>query len=319
MAVEILILLLSGGLSACLCALLIPILHKAKAGQTILGYVHEHSYKGGTPTMGGIAFIFAAAVCAPAFGLFADKRAAVAVAFGAACAAVGFLDDFIKFRFKRNLGLRAYQKILFQAAIALLAGFYCWHDGLTVLNIPFTRISADIGAWMIPLAAFVFVAATNCVNLTDGLDGLAASVSFWYFAALAALIFFLSGTSGAALSRLGLVLCGALAGYLLFNTHRASVFMGDTGSLGLGGFAAAIAVFSGNALYVAILGIMFVVSGISVILQVIYYKRTGGKRLFLMAPLHHHFQQKGYGEAKIAYAYSLITAAAGLLCLLFVQ
>lgn len=95
--------------------------------------------------------------------------------------------------------------------------------------------------------------------------------------------------------------------------------MGDTGSLGLGGFAAAIAVFSGNALYVAILGIMFVVSGISVILQVIYYKRTGGKRLFLMAPLHHHFQQKGYGEAKIAYAYSLITAAAGLLCLLFVQ
>ena len=319
MAAEFIILLLSGGLSACLCALLIPILRRAKAGQTILGYVREHSYKGGTPTMGGIAFILAGALLVPALGLFADKRAAVALAFGVACAALGFLDDFIKFRFKRNLGLRAYQKIAFQGAIALLAGLYCWHDGLTVLYIPFTKLSFDIGGWMIPLAAFVFVAATNCVNLTDGLDGLAASVSFWYFAALAALIFFQAGTSGVMLSRLCLVLCGSLAGYLLFNTHRASVFMGDTGSLGLGGFAAAVAVFSGNALYVAILGIMFVVSGISVILQVIYYKRTGGRRLFLMAPLHHHFQQKGYGEAKIAFAYSVITAAAGLLCLLFVQ
>ena len=319
MAAEFIILLLSGGLAACLCALLIPILRRAKAGQTILGYVREHSYKGGTPTMGGIAFILAVALLVPALGLFADKRAAVALAFGAACAAVGFLDDFIKLRLKRNLGLRAYKNKAFQGANALLAGLYCWHDGLTVLYIPFTKLSFDIGGWMIPLAAFVFVAATNCVNLTDGLDGLAASVSFWYFAALAALIFFQAGTSGVMLSRLCLVLCGSLAGYLLFNTHRASVFMGDTGSLGLGGFAAAVAVFSGNALYVAILGIMFVVSGISVILQVIYYKRTGGRRLFLMAPLHHHFQQKGYGEAKIAFAYSVITAAAGLLCLLFVQ
>ena len=317
MAVEILILLLSGGLSACLCALLIPILHKAKAGQTILGYVHEHSYKGGTPTMGGLAFVCAAAAVAAAFGLYADKRAAVAAAFGAAYAAVGFLDDFLKAHYKRNLGLRAYQKILFQAAIALLAGFYCWHDGLTVLNIPFTRISADIGAWMIPLAAFVFVAATNCVNLTDGLDGLAASVSFWYFAALAALIFLLSGREGMPLAYLSLVLCGALAGYLLFNTNKASVFMGDTGSLGLGGFVASVSAFSGNLLYIAVIGIMFVCSGISVILQVIYYKRTK-KRIFLMAPLHHHFQKKDYSESKIVYAYSLVTAAAGLASLFFV-
>ena len=114
-----------------------------------------------------------------------------------------------------------------------------------------------------------------------------------------------------------LILCGALAGYLLFNTYRASVFMGDTGSLSLGGFAAALAAFSGNLLYIAVLGIMFVCSGISVIAQVIYYKRTK-KRLFLMAPLHHHFQQKGYAESKIVYAYSAVTAAAGLLCLLFV-
>lgn len=318
MKTELLLLLVSGGVSACFCALLIPVLRRAKAGQPILGYVREHSYKSGTPTMGGVAFIAAAAIAAALFGVFADKRAAVALAFGVACTAVGFLDDFMKFHRRCNLGLRAYQKIVFQAAIALLAGLYCRYDGLTLLYIPFTNIAVDIGGWMIPLAAFVFVAAANCVNLTDGLDGLAASVCFWYFAALAALIFFLAGAGGVLLSRLCLALCGALAGYLLFNTHRASVFMGDTGSLGLGGFAAALAVFSGNALYVAILGIMFVFSGISVILQVIYYKRTG-RRLFRMAPLHHHFQQKGYGEAKIAFAYSFVTAAAGVVCLLFVQ
>ena len=119
------------------------------------------------------------------------------------------------------------------------------------------------------------------------------------------------------LAYLSLVLCGVLAGYLLFNTNKASVFMGDTGSLGLGGFVSAISAFSGNLLYILVVGIMFVCSGISVILQVIYYKRTK-KRIFLMAPLHHHFQKKGYAEAKIVYAYSLVTAVAGLACIFFV-
>ena len=171
---------------------------------------------------------------------------------------------------------------------------------------------------MIPLVAFAFIASANCVNLADGLDGLAASVSFWYFAALAALIFFLSGNGDTSLSGLCLLLCGALAGYLLFNTYRASVFMGDTGSLGLGGFVASVSAFSGNLLYIAVVGIMFVCSGVSVILQVLHFKRTK-KRLFLMAPLHHHFQKKGFAESKIVCAYSFATAAAGLVCLLFVQ
>ena len=316
MKTELLLLLVSGAASAALCALLIPLLRRRKAEQYILGYVREHSGKAGTPTMGGLAFVCAAAAVAAAFGLYADKRAAVAAAFGAAYAAVGFLDDFLKAHYKRNLGLRAYQKIVFQLALALIAGLYCYFGGMTRLNIPFSRLSFDIGGWMVPLTAFAFVASANCVNLTDGLDGLAASVSFWYFAALAALIF-LGSAQNVPLARLCLILCGALAGYLLFNTYRASVFMGDTGSLSLGGFAAALAAFSGNLLYIAVLGIMFVCSGISVIAQVIYYKRTK-KRIFLMAPLHHHFQQKGYAESKIVYAYSAVTAAAGLLCLLFV-
>ena len=318
MKVEFLILIVSAAMSAIFCAALIPFLKRTGARQYILGYVKEHTQKSGTPTMGGLSFVAATALCALAFGLYSDRLCAVAVTLGAAYTAVGFLDDFIKHRFRRNLGLRAYQKIFFQVAIALIAGIFCYRNELTVLHIPFTRISWDIRIWMIPVAAFVFVAATNCVNLTDGLDGLAASVGFWYFAALAPLIYFLSGEEGTALMRLCLILCGALAGYLLFNTNKASVFMGDTGSLGLGGFAAAIAAFSGNLLYIAVLGIMFVCSGISVILQVIYYKRTK-KRIFLMAPLHHHFQEKGYSESKIVYAYSLITAAMGAACLFFVQ
>ena len=130
-------------------------------------------------------------------------------------------------------------------------------------------------------------------------------------AALAALTFLLSGEAGVPLARLSLILCGVLAGYLLFNTHRASVFMGDTGSLGLGGFAAAVAAFGGNLLYIAVLGVMFVCSGISVILQVIYYKTTK-KRLFRMAPLHHHFELCGWSETRIVAVFSILTA---ILCL----
>lgn len=317
MKTEILILFLSGAASALFCAAAIPLLKKLNARQYILGYVEEHKAKGGTPTMGGLAFLLAAALVAVPLGLYADKLAAVALTFGLAYMGVGFLDDFLKFRFRRNLGLKAYQKIIFQIVIALIAGVFCYTNELTYLHVPFANLTVDVGIWTIPLTAFVFVAATNCVNLTDGLDGLAASVSFWYFAALGALIFLLSGQDGAPLGRLCAVLCGVLAGYLLFNTNRASVFMGDTGSLGIGGFVAAVSAFSGNLLYIAVVGIMFVCSGISVILQVIYYKRTK-KRIFLMAPLHHHFQKKGYAEAKIVYAYSFVTAAAGLVCLFFV-
>ncbi len=316
MKTEILILLCAGTLSAILCGISVPLLKRLHAGQYILGYVEEHKAKSGTPTMGGIAFIVAAVLTAAMFGLFSDRHTVVALTFGLAYTAVGFLDDFLKIRGRHNLGLHAWQKMVFQIVVALFAGIYCYQNDLVVFRLPFGNFSFNAGIWTIPLVAFVFVAATNCVNLTDGLDGLAASVSFWYFLIFAVLIFLFAGTQRAPLAELCLIMSGALAGYLIFNTHRASVFMGDTGSLGLGGFVAGTAALSGNLFFLPVVGIMFVCSGISVIMQVIYYKRTK-KRIFLMAPLHHHFQKKGYSESKIAYMYSLVTAAAGLICLFF--
>ena len=198
-------------------------------------------------------------------------------------------------------------------AVALIAAGYCLYAGLTRVYVPFTRLTFDLGWGIFPLGVFVFLATVNSVNLTDGLDGLAGSVSGVFFLFLGALLF-LEGEGGG-LEVLSFTLSGALAAYLVFNVERASVFMGDTGSLALGGFAAAITLFSGNALILPFLGAMFVLSSISVILQVISYKARK-KRIFLMAPIHHHFQQKGFSEGKIAYCYSAVTAVMGLLLLL---
>lgn len=304
--------LLSFALSLLFCALEIPLLKRVGAGQNILHYVKEHESKGGTPSMGGLGFVSAACAGALFFCGVSDKPFLVALAIGLGYLAVGFLDDYLKKRRKDNLGLRPYQKIIFQLAVALIASFYCCLNGLTVLEIPFTAFCFDIGWGMLPLGVFVFLATVNSVNLTDGLDGLAGSVCAVFFLALALLIVLQGGDEN--LSALCFSLMGALGAYLVFNTNRASVFMGDTGSLSLGGFAAACSLFSGNALVIPIAGIMFVLSSISVILQVIYYKKTG-KRIFLMAPIHHHFQEKGYSEGKITYVYAVVTAIAGGLLL----
>ena len=308
----ILLLLLSFALSLILCAAEIPLLKKLGTGQNILHYVTEHKHKSGTPSMGGLAFVLAAAIVSLIACGVRDKPFLVALAVGLGYLLVGFLDDLLKKRRADNLGLRPYQKIIFQFAVAVMASVYCCLNGLTVLYLPFSRLSFDIGWWMLPLGVFVLIATVNSVNLTDGLDGLAGSVSAVFFLAFGALIV-LQG--GGALSVLSFSLTGSLLAYLVFNTHRASVFMGDTGSLSLGGFAACIALFSGNVLALPIVGAMFVLSSISVILQVIYYKKTG-RRIFLMAPIHHHFQEKGYAEGKIAYAYAILTAVAGAAILL---
>ncbi len=298
-------------LSLALCAALIPLLRRIGAGQNILSYVKEHQSKGGTPTMGGLAFVLAACISALLFAKW-DKPFWVSLAVGAGYLIVGFLDDLTKKLRGSNLGLRPYQKICFQLAVAVVAGVYCCLNGLTVLRVPYTTIGFDLGWGMLPFSAFVYLATVNSVNLTDGLDGLAGSVSAVFFAAVGGLCALQGGQS---LPVLSFALTGALAAYLIFNTNRASVFMGDTGSLSLGGFAASIALFSGNALAIPLAGFAFVLSSISVIVQVIYYKKTG-KRIFLMAPVHHHFQEKGYSEAKIAYAYAVFTAVVGATLLL---
>ncbi len=301
------------GLSVSLCFCLIPVLKKLHAGQNILSYVQEHKKKSGTPTMGGLAFILAAIVSALIFSKTINRTLLVTLVVGMGYMFVGFLDDFLKMKRRKNLGLTPLQKVVFQILVAIFASIYAVRAGITELYIPFFDVTIDLGWWIFPLSAFVFLATVNCVNLTDGLDGLAAGVCVPFF------LFFgiINAKSENSLSVLAVALSAALVGYLIFNSSPASVFMGDTGSLSLGGFAACIGVFSGNALYIALVGIAFVVSGVSVILQVIYFKSTGGKRIFKMTPIHHHFQQCGYSENKIAYAYFTVTLSAVAICLIF--
>ncbi|MBR2023303.1 MAG: phospho-N-acetylmuramoyl-pentapeptide-transferase [Clostridia bacterium] len=294
------------------CALLIPALRKWKAGQNILSYVKEHKSKSGTPTMGGIAFVLPCAIVCAVFLRGGGKAFAVTLATGLAYMCVGLLDDFLKCKRKDNLGLTAWQKTGFMLAVAIVVSVFAYRIGLTELYLPFFHKTVNAGAWIIPLSAFVFIATVNAVNLTDGLDGLAGGVSVPYFATLGTIITLQNGDS--AYTTLCFCLVGGLLAYLVFNCSPASVFMGDTGSLALGGFASCIALFTGNALYIPVIGALFVFSVISVVIQVIYYKATGGKRIFLMSPAHHHFQQKGFAESKIAYAYSLITTIIGAVC-----
>ncbi len=302
----------------------IPLLKKIKAGQTILKYVKTHESKNGTPTMGGLFFILSATFVFLIFKGFRGNAATVSMALGLFYLLIGFLDDFLKIKFSRNEGLKPYQKIVFQTAVSLIAGAYAYRNGLTSFYVPFFKISVDVGFFIIPLAAFILIAITNSVNLTDGLDGLAGGVSLFYLLGIIALIHTETLFFGYEYTKeeyegiylLSCCLIGAIAAFLVFNVNKAAVFMGDTGSLSLGGFIGAISLFSGNGLFIPILGVMFVVSSVSVIIQVAHYKRTK-KRVFLMAPLHHHFQMKGKTEAQISYIYSLVTVIMGAISVIF--
>jgi phospho-N-acetylmuramoyl-pentapeptide-transferase len=296
-----------------LTAAILPLLKRLKAGQYILGYVKEHKGKSGTPTMGGLAFVSCIIIAGLGFCGLHDNVVNLTLTITAGFALVGFLDDFLKIYRKENEGLKPYQKIIFQSAIAIIAAVFCYLKGITKLNIPFfSQLEIDIGWGIIPLVIFIFIATVNCVNLTDGLDGLAGGTSCAYFVLLGLML----AVTGDGNAQLCFIAVGALSAFLLFNVNKAKLFMGDTGSLALGGLISCLSIFSGNALYIPIFGIMFVISGITVIIQVIYYKRTK-RRVFLMTPIHHHFQMKGYTECAISYAYFIITALLGIICLIF--
>ncbi len=300
--------------SALLLMIILPLLRRLKAGQYILGYVKEHKSKSGTPTIGGLAFITAIIVVGLCLLGVRDSKVNLTLAITGGFTVVGFLDDFLKIYRKENEGLKPYQKIIFQVLIAAIAAAYCYVNGLTYLKIPFgSGAQFNISWGIIPLVILIFIATVNCVNLTDGLDGLAGGTSSAYLFIFGIMLYI----QGSNLAALCFVAVGAVAAFLVFNVNKASIFMGDTGSLALGGLISCVSVFSSNSLYIPVLGIMFVISGISVIVQVIYYKRTR-RRVFLMAPIHHHFQMKGYTECKITYSYAVITAFVGILCLLFV-
>ncbi len=304
---------------------IIPLLKKLRAGQTVLRYVKQHKNKNGTPTMGGLFFIPASVIIYLVFCGFLNRIANAVISIGLAYLCVGFLDDFIKVKLSRNEGLKAYQKIIFQAGIALLAGLFCYFNGLTVAYIPFVKKTVNFGVWIIPFTFFVFIAITNSVNLTDGIDSLASTTSISYLLFLAILIFieknnfsylYLKEKEYECLIILCASLIGSIIAFLIFNAPKAKVFMGDTGSMSLGGFIGAISIFSSNSLFIPIIGICFLISTLSVIIQVLYFKKTKGKRVFLMSPYHHHLQMKGYSETQISLYYSIITCIMGVLSII---
>ena len=286
---------------------------KLKASQSILHYVDKHASKEGTPTMGGIIFLLT--LLFSALFLFHDSSflAWFAIAVTFAYALLGFLDDFIKVKLHHNEGLKPYQKIIGQVGIAIIVAMYVYMTGQTSLS--FFAWKFDIGFWVIPLVVLVLVATANSVNLADGLDGLAGGVSFVYLLFFGIILTLFNTVEMSNLALLCFGLCGGILGFLILNFYPAKLFMGDTGSLALGGFIGVVAVLSGLELLVPIMGVMFVLSAVSDIIQVLYFKRTR-KRVFLMAPLHHHFEQKGVHENKIVFVYITITAAVCLAVLI---
>ena len=301
-------------LSALLSAAALPALKKLSAAQTVLGYVARHAKKSGTPTMGGIAFVLATAIVVFVFcdSHVAKVAAGAMLGFGL----IGFLDDAIKVLFRRNLGLKAYQKIVGQAGVtAIMVAYGYRQGGGTVAHIPFAGMDVDLGVWYIPLAALAYLGTVNCVNLTDGLDGLAAGTGTVYFAVLGIVCTMTAIAGDGQLAMMSFALAGALTAFLWFNSNPARMFMGDTGSLALGGAAASVSILSHNIFLIPLVGIMYVVSGISVIVQVVSFKLTG-KRVFAMAPFHHHLEYRGVKESKIVAEYTIVTAVAGALGLL---
>ena len=295
---------------------------KLKAAQTILEYVKEHSSKQGTPTMGGIIFLTSFLIVSLLLLGKDSTLAFVSLASAIAFGILGFLDDFIKIRFKQNQGLKAYQKIIGQVGISIILAYFVYRFVGSEIFLPFTLTKVNFGFWIIPFVVFVYLAMVNSVNLIDGLDGLCSSISISY---ILAVVLFLSlfaqkmgfvGLQMAEINNLVMscyILIGALMGFVLFNCFPAKIFMGDTGSLALGGFLTSILIFSQNPFMIALFGIMFVVTALSDIIQVFVFK-TKHKRVFKMAPLHHHFQMSGMHENRIVAIYIVITVAISLVC-----
>ncbi|MBM7550596.1 phospho-N-acetylmuramoyl-pentapeptide-transferase [Peptoniphilus gorbachii] len=298
-------------LSLILGKILIPVLKKLHAGQSIREEgPKSHMVKSGTPTIGGLIFLFSAIITTLLTGNF--KVSVFMILFSTlAFGAVGFVDDYIKVVMKRNLGLRAYQKLFLQILTAVILIIYQYnskHMG-TDLYIPFLKDYRSIGVFYIPFIIFVIVGTVNSVNLTDGLDGLSTSVT------IICLLFFnvvAVKFQRYEIAAFSLVLAGALIGFLFFNKYPAKVFMGDTGSLALGGAISAIALLLNVPLILPIAGGIYFIETLSVIIQVVSFK-TRGKRVFLMSPLHHHFEQKGWHEKKVVAVFSLVEL---ILCIL---
>lgn len=304
--------LISFAISVVLGPVIIPFLRRLKMGQTERTEgVQSHLKKAGTPTMGGVIFLIATAITALFYVGDYPKIIPVlfmTVGFGV----VGFLDDYIKIVMKRSEGLNPLQKLIGQFVITGIFAYYIVTspDIGTGMLIPFTGKYLQLPVWLfVPALFFIILGTDNGVNFTDGLDGLCTSVTI--LVATFFTIVAIGENSG--ISPITGAVVGSLLGFLLFNVYPARVFMGDTGSLALGGFVASSAFMMQMPIFIAIVGLIYLVEVLSVIIQVTYFKKTGGKRFFKMAPIHHHFELCGWSETRVVGVFSIITA---ILCLI---
>lgn len=291
---------------------IIKILVKAKIGQSIRDDGPKaHLLKQGTPTMGGIIFIISTLIALFIFKGYSHENILIIVSmlgFGL----VGFVDDFFKLVMKRSLGLTEIQKIIFQIIMSFgliyLASKVSARP-ISMIKIPFTTKELNLGILTYPILTFIMIGTVNATNITDGLDGLATSVSIPVFMALA-IIGVLKDSSMAVFST---IFVGSLIGFLIYNSNPASVFMGDTGSMAIGGALVMMALILNAPLYLVILGGVYVIETMSVIIQVISYKTRNKKRVFLMSPIHHHYELKGYKEPKIVAAFTALSIVFSIL------
>ena len=301
--------------------LLLPVLHRLKFGQNIYELAPEaHKKKQGTPIMGGLIF---AGACIAVTLIMHDYAvpltqnmalAMIVMALGNMC--IGFADDMTKIRGGKNAELTAKQKMFFQAILALAFSLYCYFHPLvgSVIRIPFLRAELDLGILYVPVMMFIIVGTTNSANLLDGLDGLCTGVSMLDFTTLAVI----AGAAGFG-GDLGVccaAMVGGLMGYWVYNVHPAKVFMGDTGSMFIGGAVVAAAMLLRQPLILVLIAFWMLMSSLSVMIQVTYFKKTGGKRIFKMSPIHHHFELCGMSEFRIVAMYMTTTAVLCLITLL---
>ena len=304
--------LIAFGLSVMMGPVIIPILRKLKMGQTErVDGVQSHLKKAGTPTMGGVIILLSVVITSVFYIKDYPKIIPilfVTLGFGL----IGFLDDYLKVVMKRSDGLFPKQKMALQIVVTAVFAFYLvkFTDVSLTMLIPFSGgYYLDIGWFAIPLMFFAVIGTVNGVNFTDGLDGLASSVTVLvatFFTVVAI------GTKSG-IEPITYAVVGALLGFLLFNVYPASVFMGDTGSLALGGFVASTAYMLQMPVFIVIVGLIYLIEVLSVMIQVTYFKKTGGKRIFKMAPIHHHFELCGWSETRVVAVFSIATA---LLCLI---
>ena len=286
---------------------LIPVLHKMKFGQTVRDDgPQSHLKKNGTPTMGGVMFMVAiTAVTLLRAGINANVLMALLCMLGFGL--IGLMDDLVKIKMTRSLGLTAKQKILLQVILAFAVSYYQYKvvgDGSQFI-VPFVQAEINIGIAYIPFMMIVVLGTVNAVNLTDGLDGLASGITA--IVALFFTIFAFIVVQNVEISQFAAATLGACIGFMWFNVNPAKVFMGDTGSMALGGAVTAFALFTNSALLIPIVGGIYFAEALSVIIQVLYFKKTR-KRVFKMAPLHHHYEQCGWPETKVVFIFWLVAA-----------